>query len=94
MWAILNRIVLASGISLAVFMQGAVPETATAQDTKPPSKLAGSLHEMMYSCYEAFADGSTDMSGLSNDLIHVNPAGGIEVLLHSKTPIGFTWIRS
>ena len=90
MWAILNRIVLASGISLAVFMQGAVPETAMAQATQPKesSKVADVIHEMMYSCYEALATGATDLSELSNSLLHVSPAGQIELLFHSKTPTG------
>ncbi len=88
MFSVLNRITLPFAVALAVLTQGPAFESAMAQETKQPSKLAGSLQEMMYNCYAAFAAGSTDMSGLSNDLIHVNSAGGIEALFHSKTPTG------
>lgn len=88
MCSVLNRIFLVFGVALAVLMQGPTPKTAMAQETKQPSKLAGSLQEMMYNCYEAVAFGPTDLSELSNDLIHVAPSGSIEVLFHSKIPTG------
>ncbi len=57
-------------------------------EKKQPGKIASVVEQMVYTCYEALAAGTTDVSGMSNTLLHVSPAGEIELRLNADRPIG------
>ena len=51
-------------------------------------KVPDSIRQVGSAVDAARARGETDLSGLSNGLVHVNSAGAVEVVLHAAAPVG------
>ncbi len=66
--------------------------TTSAQEIseKHPSKVADIVVQMYLKCQEAAAAGVTDLSGISNELGKVTPAGDIELTFHAVNSTGLT----
>jgi hypothetical protein len=57
---------------------------------KPASKLPSIVEQLVNNIEQARHAGIQDLSGLSNDVLHVSPSGNIELLFHATAPTGPT----
>jgi len=56
--------------------------------SKPASKLPSIVEQLVNNIKRALHAGTQDVSGLSNDVLHVSPSGDIELLFHATTATG------
>ena len=89
MWSICRGFsIIAAFALISVWTLG--QQTAFGQEYQPKksSKIAYIVEQLAYNCYEAFAGGATDVSGLSSSVLHVKPSGYIELLFHAASETG------
>ncbi len=75
------------GILVVVLSIVALPHMGLAQ-TKPVPQLASIVAQRVHAIAQALDAGAQDVAGLSDALLHVTPAGEIELRLNATGPIG------
>ena len=75
--------------SLLLVLAILIPRTVPAQ-SKPASKLPSIVEQLVNTSEQALHTGIRDVSGLSDDVLHVSPSGDIELLFHATAPTGLT----
>ena len=84
---------------LALGLAAGEPARAGAQTKQPPSKVADSVQRVLKEIDATTARrpptarAPIDLSGLSNPLVHVSPAGKIELVFHAAGSVGDAEVR-